>query len=77
MSDLENINQPMIAIDYRLDKHKLYLEVSDNGKGISTETKEKIFVPFFSTKKEGSGIGLTITRNIMKMHQGKSSFNSF
>jgi signal transduction histidine kinase len=62
--------QPVIEINYRLDQNKLYFEVSDNGKGIEPELLEKIFVPFFTTRKNGSGIGLTITRNIMKMHQG-------
>jgi signal transduction histidine kinase len=61
---------PVIEINYRLDQNKLYFEVSDNGKGIEPELLEKIFVPFFTTRKNGSGIGLTITRNIMKMHQG-------
>ncbi|ETZ23420.1 hypothetical protein N824_18325 [Pedobacter sp. V48] len=37
---------------------------------------EKIFVPFFTTRKNGSGIGLTITRNIMKMHQGSLEVTS-
>lgn len=67
---LEGIAQPVIEISYRLDQNKLYLEVSDNGKGIEAELLDKIFVPFFTTRKNGSGIGLTITRNIMKMHQG-------
>ncbi|RZK79579.1 MAG: PAS domain-containing protein [Pedobacter sp.] len=67
---LQDIDQGVIEIAYRLELNKLYLEVSDNGKGVSAELMEKIFVPFFTTRKNGSGIGLTITRNIMKMHYG-------
>lgn len=67
---LEDIEIPIIEINYRLDQNKLFLDVSDNGKGIEAELIEKIFVPFFTTRKNGSGIGLTITRNIMKMHMG-------
>lgn len=37
---------------------------------------EKIFVPFYTTRKNGSGIGLTITRNIMKMHRGSLEVDS-
>lgn len=67
---LEDIEHPVISISYRLDQNKLMLDVEDNGKGIPQELLEKIFVPFFTTRKNGSGIGLTITRNIMKMHNG-------
>lgn len=67
---LENTNNPLIEINYRLAHNKVYLDVSDNGKGIEAENIEKIFVPFYTTRKNGSGIGLTITRNIMKMHRG-------
>ncbi|HMI03445.1 MAG TPA: ATP-binding protein [Pedobacter sp.] len=73
---LEGTAHPVIGISYKLDQNKLYLEVSDNGKGIEAELLEKIFVPFFTTRKNGSGIGLTITRNIMKMHQGNLEVTS-
>lgn len=73
---LEGTAHPVIDISYKLDQNKLHLEVSDNGKGIEPELLEKIFVPFFTTRKNGSGIGLTITRNIMKMHQGNLEVSS-
>jgi two-component system nitrogen regulation sensor histidine kinase NtrY len=73
---LKNIERPTIEISYRLDQNKLYLEVSDNGKGIESDLLGKIFVPFFTTRKSGSGIGLTITQNIMKMHKGSLEVNS-
>jgi signal transduction histidine kinase len=46
------------------------LRVTDNGPGIVAESLEKIFVPFYSTRKEGSGIGLSLSRQIMRMHRG-------
>ena len=67
---LEDIENPTIEINYRLAHNKVYLDISDNGKGIEPENIERIFVPFYTTRKNGSGIGLTITRNIMKMHRG-------
>lgn len=73
---LEGIEKPFIELNYKLLHNKLLVEVTDNGKGIAKEDIEKIFVPFYTTRKNGSGIGLTITRNIMKMHQGSLEVNS-
>ena len=52
------------------------LEVSDNGPGIPHEVVNQIFVPFFTTKKEGSGIGLSIARQIMRAHGGRIKVQS-
>ncbi|MFD0941759.1 sensor histidine kinase [Pedobacter boryungensis] len=73
---LEDVEQPVIEITYRLAHNKVYIDVIDNGKGIEASNIEKIFVPFYTTRKNGSGIGLTITRNIMKMHRGSLEVNS-
>lgn len=73
---LDDTENPLIEINYRLEQNKLFLDVTDNGKGIEADQLEKIFVPFFTTRKNGSGIGLTITRNIMKMHYGSLEVNS-
>ena len=55
---------------------RVTLEVQDNGTGISTELQEKIFVPFFTTKPNGSGIGLSLSRQIMRLHGGMILLNS-
>jgi len=47
------------------------IEVADNGKGIAPDNIQQIFVPFFTTKKEGSGVGLALTRQVMLAHNGK------
>ena len=52
------------------------VEVSDNGPGIPPELANQIFVPFFSTKGEGSGIGLSIARQIMRAHGGRIQMQS-
>lgn len=52
------------------EKNRIVLEVADNGKGISEKEMEEIFIPFFSTKKEGSGIGLSLSKQIMSLHGG-------
>ena len=46
------------------------IKVSDNGKGITEEVVEKIFIPFFTTKPQGSGIGLSLSRQIIRLHKG-------
>jgi nitrogen fixation/metabolism regulation signal transduction histidine kinase len=45
------------------------IKVSDNGKGITEEVLEKIFIPFFTTKPQGSGIGLSLSRQIARLHK--------
>jgi len=49
---------------------RVILEVEDNGPGLSEEMQEKVFVPFFSTKESGSGIGLSFSRQVMQRHGG-------
>lgn len=49
---------------------RTFLRVTDNGTGIDPEVQERIFIPFFSTKPGGSGIGLTLARQIMHQHRG-------
>jgi signal transduction histidine kinase len=53
-----------------------YIQVTDHGEGIVPEAIERIFVPFFTTKKTGSGIGLAISRQIMNMHKGSLDVES-
>jgi signal transduction histidine kinase len=55
---------------------RVWIQVSDNGSGISEEISDKIFVPFFTTREKGSGIGLSLSRQIMKMHRGMISYKS-
>jgi two-component system nitrogen regulation sensor histidine kinase NtrY len=54
----------------------IIIRVTDNGRGIPKENLDQIFVPFFSTKKEGSGIGLSLSLQIMKMHKGRIEVQS-
>jgi signal transduction histidine kinase len=52
------------------------IQVEDNGPGIPLEEQERIFIPFFTTKKQGSGIGLSLSRQIMRMHGGSITLTS-
>ena len=52
------------------------IKVSDNGKGMTEEVREKIFIPFFTTKPQGSGIGLSLSRQIVRLHKATISATS-
>ena len=60
-----------IELVSRLDERgRVIIQVGDNGPGIIPEVLDKIFIPFFTTKPEGSGIGLSLSRQIMRLHRG-------
>ncbi|MBF9254321.1 ATP-binding protein [Pontibacter sp. 172403-2] len=61
---------------YLDERSRLSIEVADNGSGMTPEAMSKIFIPFFSTKKTGSGIGLSLSRQIMRLHKGTISVQS-
>lgn len=67
----KEVENKTIAIKaYYSQNSKGTIEVSDNGCGILEEVQDKIFIPFFTTKQEGSGIGLSLSRQIMNSHNG-------
>lgn len=59
-----------VRLQGRLMRGRTVLEVIDNGPGIVEEALDKIFIPFFTTKQDGSGIGLSLCRQIMRLHGG-------
>lgn len=59
-----------IILSAEQKQQKVWLQVADNGMGIEQGLVDKIFIPFFSTKKTGSGIGLSLCRQIMLLHKG-------
>jgi two-component system, NtrC family, nitrogen regulation sensor histidine kinase NtrY len=58
------------------ETNKILVKVSDNGPGIPDDIMENIFIPFFSTKKSGSGIGLSLCKQIMMLHKGNIHVHS-
>jgi two-component system, NtrC family, nitrogen regulation sensor histidine kinase NtrY len=58
------------------EKSRTIISIADTGSGIDPEAMEKIFIPFFTTKKNGSGIGLSLSRQIMRQHQGTLTVKS-
>ena len=73
---LQDCKDPLIEIKAYIKDGKKVIEVTDNGAGIPEKEKKEIFVPFFSTKKEGSGIGLSLSKQIMHLHNGNITFTS-
>jgi two-component system, NtrC family, nitrogen regulation sensor histidine kinase NtrY len=65
-----------ISVFGRYADGSVVIEVADNGPGIISEAIGKIFVPFFTTKKTGSGIGLSLSRQIVQMHNGSLTVES-
>jgi two-component system nitrogen regulation sensor histidine kinase NtrY len=77
IESLRGIKNPQLAISsFKNDKNKSVIAVTDNGPGISTEIQDNIFTPFFTTKENGSGIGLSLSRQIMQLHDGKITVQS-
>jgi nitrogen fixation/metabolism regulation signal transduction histidine kinase len=65
-----------IEVKAYTDEKNVVMEVNDNGKGIPDKELKEIFVPFFSTKKDGSGIGLSLSKQIMSLHGGRIKVSS-
>ena len=58
------------------EDNRFFIIISDNGKGIDPEIREKVFLPFFTTRKDGAGIGLTLSKNIIEAHGGYLSYQT-
>lgn len=66
-----DLDQPRVQVAGRLNRRgNVVIEVCDNGPGVPDDLAKKIFVPFFTTKEEGSGVGLALARQVMTTHGG-------
>ncbi|MDA3954633.1 MAG: ATP-binding protein [Bacteroidales bacterium] len=66
----------IININPNINSEQLYIAISDNGEGISKDVLSEIFIPFLTTKNEGSGIGLSLSRQIIRNHNGNVGITS-
>ncbi|MFC2098490.1 PAS domain-containing sensor histidine kinase [Bacteroidota bacterium] len=74
---LESHKKPVIELKAYMNKRgRVTMQVADNGTGILPEVLDKIFIPFFTTKQSGSGIGLSLSRQILRLHNGTITANS-
>jgi len=70
---MTNTGRIHVALDFDSPSNRAVVEISDNGPGIRNADKEKLFLPYFSTKKDGTGLGLAIAYRIVKEHGGRIS----
>lgn len=73
---VKNSENPHITLSADLSDDNTLISISDNGTGIEKDILDKIFIPFFSTRKSGSGIGLTLCKQIMMLHNGNIQVRS-
>ena len=74
---LESIDSPLLQVKAFYNKRgRVTIQVIDNGQGILKDVLDKIFIPFFTTKPKGSGIGLSLSKQIMRLHGGSITANS-
>ncbi len=74
---LKEVQHPKIDIKAWVNKNsRMVIEIADNGHGIKPDILDKIFMPFYTSKKHGSGIGLSLSRQIMHLHKGSISVKS-
>ena len=77
MEAVKDQAEPRIILSgYLASNRKIVIKVADNGIGMPEELLDKIFIPFFSTKKSGSGIGLSLCKQIMMLHHGQIQVQS-
>jgi nitrogen fixation/metabolism regulation signal transduction histidine kinase len=68
---IKEVEQPKISILATLNNaNRVIIDIHDNGQGIKPDIMDKIFMPFFTSKKHGSGVGLSLSRQIMHLHKG-------
>jgi len=73
---LKGIKNPKLIIQVYTNKEHLKVSIKDNGRGILKAALPKIFIPFYTTKPDGSGIGLSLSKLIMQLHNGTISVQS-
>lgn len=68
---MRETEKPLLVLRGRLEFGRSLLQIVDNGAGIPESIQDQIFIPFFTTKRDGSGIGLSLSRQIMMAHGGE------
>ncbi|MNX34211.1 Sensor protein FixL [compost metagenome] len=73
---LKEKKEKKLIISSYTENNRFFIVISDNGKGVDAEIRDKVFLPFFTTRKDGAGIGLTLSKNIIEAHGGYLSYQT-
>tara|TARA_B100000508_G_scaffold91658_2_gene71464 strand:+ start:29011 stop:30447 length:1437 start_codon:yes stop_codon:yes gene_type:complete len=73
---MNDVDRPKLSVILTEDEDRPVLFIQDNGKGMDEETQSNLFDPFFTNRKDGLGLGMTATFNIINMHEGQISVRS-
>ena len=73
---LVGVKQGHILVSGHQKDKRIVLEVTDNGEGVAPDFADEIFMPFFTTRKKGTGVGLSYSRQVMAMNNGRIEFDS-
>jgi nitrogen fixation/metabolism regulation signal transduction histidine kinase len=76
LESFKDKEEKVIELYVKEEKGVMLIVIQDNGSGINKDIKDDVFVPFFTTKEQGSGIGLSLSKEIMKKHKGEIYFES-
>jgi len=72
----QNSAPPRVKVEVRADRYAVETSITDSGSGVSAEIREQLFRPFFTTKPQGTGLGLASARAIIEAHQGTIGFET-
>jgi two-component system nitrogen regulation sensor histidine kinase NtrY len=67
---MQNRGRILIDIRYYSALNRVFIDIADDGPGIREEDKDKLFMPYFSTKRDGTGLGLAIASRVVAEHRG-------
>ena len=73
---VEKIEKAEIIVSVLQNENRILLKVSDNGEGVPSEISDEIFMPFFTTRQKGTGVGLSYSRQVTVMNGGRIEFDS-
>ncbi len=75
MDAVQGLDEPMVSLKILKESDQIVIQVEDNGPGVPEQAVSEIFIPFYTTKKEGSGVGLALSRKIVKAHGGALEYS--
>ncbi|MFD1603537.1 sensor histidine kinase [Flavobacterium artemisiae] len=73
---LKEKSEKKLILSSYTENNRFFIVISDNGRGVDSEIRDKVFLPFFTTRKDGAGIGLTLSKNIVEAHGGYLSYQT-